>query len=198
MRRHSRPDIFLVIISLAALLLSLVSCVSVTPNAKASELTTQFRTKLIASVSVSVTARVRADYGERIYDFTFTFSGSPEDGTLTITEPAELAGLSAHVTKDGTTLSWDGAALDTGSLGEGFSPATLLPKLFSEWRSGYITAYSLTESEDGSRLKFTTEYSETVRITTVLNAETLTPLSCEVIINNHAALFAEFTDYSLT
>ena len=52
---------------------------------------------------------VTADYGQRVYEYTVSFTGSREEGTvLTILAPEEAAGITAEAKEGRTWLDYDG------------------------------------------------------------------------------------------
>lgn len=92
----------------------------------------------------SGTAELTADYGQRVYSYTVSFSGTSRDGmNLTITAPEEVAGITASIKEGQTVLSYDGIRLETGPLNpEGMSPLDAIPAVFSAMQSGYIAETS--------------------------------------------------------
>jgi hypothetical protein len=104
-------------ITLLSLVLSLIFISSCGPAKKGGEqLALDIRTSFLKAEKIDLTADVTADYGERIYRFTFTYTGGADKGEITVTAPKELAGLKAGVSVSGGTISYDGAELDTGPL----------------------------------------------------------------------------------
>lgn len=77
----------------------------------------------------SGTMDVTADYGQRVYEYTVSFSSTQKDGmTLVITAPEEVAGITATVENGQTFLKFDGVQLETGPLNaDGLSPLDALP-----------------------------------------------------------------------
>ena len=94
---------------------------------------------------------VTADYGQRVYEYTVSFTGSKEEGTvLTILAPEEAAGITAEA-KDGQTwLDYDGVRLETGPLDpDGLSPMDALPALMEALETGSVTETGA--ENDGTR-----------------------------------------------
>ena len=94
-----------------------------------------------------------ADYGQRVYEYTVSFTGSRAEGTtLTIEAPEEAAGISA-VSKEGQTwLEYDGVRLETGPLDEaGLTPMDALPALLSAMESGTVAEVG-TETDGQTEL----------------------------------------------
>lgn len=105
----------------------------------AEELAAQIRSEYRAASGCSGTAVVTVDYGLRIYDFTLEFRWSRAGETvLTVTEPEELAGLTAVVGAGESRLEFQGVSLGTGELtGVGLTPLDYLPTVMSCISDGY-------------------------------------------------------------
>ncbi len=118
------------------------------------ELAVAMRGGYLASDQISLSCTVTADYGERVYRFSFDSITEGEKTQLTLTAPAELAGLVATIeNKSGDSqlssqLSYEGVLVDTGALSDdGLSPITAVPALISVLKSGYIQQIMLGENE---------------------------------------------------
>ena len=94
---------------------------------------------------------VTADYGQRVYEYTVSFAGSREEGTvLTILAPEEAAVITAEAKEGRTWLDYDGVRLETGPLDPaGLSPMDALPALLEAMKTGAVTETG-TEN-DGAR-----------------------------------------------
>jgi hypothetical protein len=156
------------------------------------------RTKMLAATHFTLTANIRADYGERVYDYTVSFDGAPDDGTITILKPEEVSGVTARLDKGSATLLWDGAAVDTGAIAENISPVAMVTTLIDEWRNGYIESHALAETDSGATLAIRTKLAEGVIETSVFNAETFLPISAEISVGGRVALSATFFDATIT
>ncbi len=60
------------------------------------ELALEIRAGLIKAEKLELTTSVRADYGDRVYDFTFNYSGNADTGVIVITAPEAIAGQGAR------------------------------------------------------------------------------------------------------
>ena len=89
--------------------------------------------------TVTLRAKVRADYDDRIYDYLLRYEGSVEGGLLTVEEPRLIQGVEAEVTKTGVLLRYDGVLLETGPLLGDLSPLEAFPLLLRAWQSGSVT-----------------------------------------------------------
>ena len=99
------------------------------------------RADFLAMDGCSGTMDVTADYGERVYAYTVSFSSTQETGmTMVITAPQEVAGITATIAEGQTYLAFDGVQLETGPLNEeGLSPLMhclrfSLPCSLDTWR----------------------------------------------------------------
>ena len=112
----------------------------------------EIRTDYLAMNACSGIAEIRADYGQRVYDYTLDFTWQKEgDMVLTITQPEEVAGVTAVLRQGETMLEYEDVRLETGPISpEGFSPVDSLPVLLEYIRTGSIT-------QCGSELLNTTE-----------------------------------------
>lgn len=173
----ARMITLMLIITTASLLIS--SCAG--SRSKGQQLALDIRADLISAEQLSLTASVTADYGDRVYDFTFTYTGSADKGIIEITSPDSIAGLKAEVSVSGGTLEYDGAVVDTGAVTkDGLSPADSLPVLISQWQSGYISGCNYEKLGDVSTLAVTTDITETVRQRTWFDVETHLPVRSEL------------------
>ena len=109
-------------------------------SVSAEECALQIRTEYLAAQSCAGTAVVTADYGLRVYDFVLDFVWRREGETvLTVTDPEELAGLTAVIEKGASRLEFQGVSLGTGDLtGEGLTPLEYPPAVMTYIVEGYM------------------------------------------------------------
>ena len=113
----------------------------------AEDMAQAIREEYSAMTGCAGTVEVTADYGQRVYQYTLDFTFSEGELTLTVTAPAELSGVTAHVAEGQTKLEYDGAILETGPLSpEGLSPVSALPVLLDYARGGFSDQWG-TEGE---------------------------------------------------
>ena len=98
-----------------------------------------------------------ADYGQRVYDYSVSFTGDREEGTtLTITAPEEAEGITAVAKEGQTWLDYDGVRLETGPLDpQGLSPMDALPALLTELETGTVAEVGTETDGDLSLLRLT-------------------------------------------
>ena len=126
----------ILILALAACLL-LSGCGGRSHSEKASFL--KLRAAWLEAGTVTLRAKVRADYDDRIYDYLLRYEGSVEGGLLTVEEPQLIQGVEAEFTKTGVLLRYDGVLLETGPLLGDLSPLEAFPLLLRAWQSGSVT-----------------------------------------------------------
>jgi len=183
-----------VVFAIVILVFSAVSCGNDKSNSQAEKAVLALRAKMTKSESVSLKAAVRADYGERLYDFVLTFDGGPDDGSITILKPDLVSGVKAHISDGGSTLVWDDASLELGDLSGDLSPMSAVGLLITEWQQGYIESRSVYETKDGEFLTIRTTRAGDVAIESVFDAETLQPLSAEIWAEGSRVLTVVFAD----
>lgn len=106
------------------------------------------RSEYLALDSFCAQAGLRADYGQRVYDYTLEVSAGPEETVLTVTAPELVAGITARTAGEGSYLEYDGLQLETGPLDkDGLTPISAIPAMLEAVRSRYIT--SCCFQEDG-------------------------------------------------
>ena len=134
------------ILSMAALMLLLASCSGADP----SQSFVDIRAAYLAA-DVTLTAELTADYGDRSYDYTLSYTGDGKRGEVTILSPELVSGISARIDEDKTvTLECDEVIIDTGMLyGSGTSPVEALPLIVNAVREGYVSDI-YTETIDGT------------------------------------------------
>lgn len=116
------------------------------------QLVLDIRGEYLAMTNCQATAKVTADYGQRVYEYTISLSYEQEgDTVLTVLEPEEVSGITARISDGETSLEFDGVQLETGPLpGDGLSPIEGLPALLTCAREGYIWSTAVeTLGEDG-------------------------------------------------
>lgn len=89
---------------------------------------------------------LRADYGQRVYDYTLDVSVSEEEILLTVAEPELIAGVTARVKSGESFLEYEDLRLETGPLDEtGLTPISAIPKMLTAIRQDYLTSCSFDE-----------------------------------------------------
>ena len=189
MRRGSK------ILFLCALMLVLTSCVSSSKNAE--ESAKDIRTLLIDS-GIVLTAEVKADYGERVYDFTLTYD--TVTGLIEVKAPEVFEGLTVTVSEeeDSTVLTYDGVELDTGPLSEdGLSPVSAIPVLIRQWREGYILESYFETWDSVNALAMRTNISDDVVSTSWFDRSTGLPVKSEIASDDQVVIQCIFSGVAI-
>lgn len=156
-----------------------------------------FRVKLLETASCSFTADVRADFGERIAQFSLDCVYEPQDSraTLTVTGPDSIAGIAATVEGGDATVSFDGLRLELGTLANGRVAPLQLPKLLGDaWAYGYIE--SQAKLTDGWLVSYRSGYGDDeLLVYTWFNAQ-LVPTEAEIYYDDTRLLSAELKGFT--
>ena len=158
----------------------------------------RLRAQWLEKGSVTLRGEMRADYGDRVYDYLLRYEGGGEGGTLTVEKPLELEGVEAVIGEKGVTLRYDGAVLDTGAILGKLSPLEAFPLLVHCWQSGCLTdCWKETWNGEGC---LTAEFdlteagsSETRLCRTRFRASDGVPLTAELISDGAVVLSCRFT-----
>ncbi len=115
----------------------LAGCASGEQNAE--QRAAQIQKQYASVAAVSGVCTVQADYGERVYDFTLSFTWNGEETAVEVLKPENIAGVRVTVGADGSQLEVDGVSVETGPLGEeNLTPLTAVPRMMKELREGYL------------------------------------------------------------
>lgn len=127
-------------------MLMLCSCSGQDP----SQTFVDIRASYLAS-DVTLTAELTADYGDRRYDYTLSYTGDGKRGEVSVISPDLISGISVEIDENKKiSLKCDDVILDTGVVyGTGVSPIEALPLIVNAVREGYVTEV-YTESLDGT------------------------------------------------
>ena len=136
----------LFLFALMILLLPLNGCFG-GEGQKALDTALTIRGEYLSYPPFSTRAQLRADYGQRVYDYTLDVSVSEEETLLTVTEPDLIAGITARIKADENFLEFDDLRLETGALDEtGLTPISAIPRMLTAIRQDYLTTYCFDES----------------------------------------------------
>ena len=141
------------------------------------------------------TARIRADYGEHVYMFTMSAETSSGETKLTVLEPEPIAGITASVSSEETSLSFDDVDLDFGRLANGRISPVAAPWLLTQcWEQAYM-AYAGSDGEQ-QRVTYLRGYNEEeVTVDTWFSAGV--PVYAEMSCEDIRYLTVEITDFQL-
>ena len=142
-------------------------------------------------------AVLTADYGERVYTYTVDLSADAQAGTMTVTEPENIAGTVLQWSDGSTRLSCEDVTLETGPLSDTLSPAQTVPVLLSCWQDGQLLACGW---EDDQRLLFAQlEHPErdSLTVSCWFDAETLSLRRCALSEAGQTLLTLELSSFQM-
>ena len=131
------------------MVLLLTGCGGSEPTQEALDL----RTDLLEAGGCTFVSDIRADIGERVYEFSVSCDYTAgKDARIEVLQPEEIAGITAEVSDSGASVEFNGMALDFGTLAGGnvsaMEAAWLLAKC---WTGAYISS----AGEDGEYCRVT-------------------------------------------
>ena len=97
------------------------------------------RTELLRRETLTLRADLRADYGDRVYDYRLAYTGDADGGVLRFEAPLELEGVAVELEEGHARLRYRDLMLDTGALVREESPAQCFPLLIRTWLRGSVS-----------------------------------------------------------
>lgn len=121
----------------------------------AEELALVIRGEFLDMTALEAVMEVTADYGQRVYEYTIQVSYEKDGETvLTLTAPAELAGITARIRDKETALEYDGVRWETGALNDsGMSPVDAIPALLRYAQKGFMAECGMETVEETELLR---------------------------------------------
>jgi outer membrane lipoprotein-sorting protein len=146
--------------------------------------------------SVSFSAEITADYGEKVFQYDAGLHWSDGTAAVEILSPESIAGIKLHTSDDGATLEYDGASLELGSLnGTGLSPATALPLILRTLKGGRLLD-SRSEREGETRYEVYTLAAEGGELTVWFRADSFTPAAAELSEGGQSKISCRISDWN--
>ena len=144
-------------------------------------------------------AEVTADYGQRVYGYSVDIKGDLTSGTMTVTEPENIAGTVLTWTDGKTELEYDGAVLDTGALSKsGLSPADAMPAVLTACRNGTVVDCCPDTLEEQSVLYATLDAGnqDGNQVACWFQPESYALSRAEVLQDGQVVITLSFTEFS--
>ena len=171
---------------------------------KAEEMALQARGEYLAMTHCSGSAKIVADYGQRVYCYELNFSSNEQETLLELTAPETVAGMRARLSEEeGSLLECDGAVLETGPLNEeGLTPVSAVPAILTALRRGYLDQCALEEQEGAEVLRLLIrdpeeELGAGLETTLWLDAKDHTLLRAEMSQDGVCVIQCEFPLFSM-
>lgn len=174
-------------------LLTLCSCDSTSaPERQVRNVREQYE----AMQSVTATAELTADYGDRVYCYQAELAGNAASGSMTVLTPENIAGTVLKWSDGETRLEYDGILLETGPLtASGLSPADAFPAVLTALTSGELKECSLSKEGILSAV-FQSPSDPSVTVNCTLD-EQMVLLQAELAENGTRVLTMAFSDWNL-
>lgn len=166
----------------------------------AEALAVAIRGEYMAMTGYSLQAKVNADYGQRVYEFTLSVTSDGEETTVVIREPEMLAGVTARMDGDEGILEYEDLSLETGFLdGESLSPVSALPTLVEAARTQYIDRCTLADGVLEVHCADPEEDAGTGReVTLYFDAQTHALTGGEISQDGRRVITCEITEFTKT
>jgi len=154
-----------------------------------------FRAELVQK-GCSFTADVEADFGLTVQSFTLQCRTQEESMHFEVLAPESLSGITATVSADGGTVTYDGMAMDFGLLANGNVIPAAAPAIIADcWKNAYISAVGT----DGEYYTVTYERDhEQKKLVVQTWFEKGLPISAEICYNQMRVIKITFRDFSWT
>lgn len=178
-----------------ALCLSLLCACSGGQKEDALQTAMDFRAALLNAASYSFKAEVTADYGERVYEFSMDCVCSGGTTNITVTKPDTISGITAQVTNASGEVTFDGTALDFGTLADGNIVPLAVPAVAADsWTSAYIA--SAGKEKDALRVHYERGYDDAqLLVDTWFSLKNNLPIYAEVCYNDSCILQMRLSDF---
>jgi hypothetical protein len=152
------------------------------------------RSNYINKDSFTLSAKITADYGGRVYNYRLSYTGNGTRGELTVLEPVNIRGIVAVIEDGAVTLKYDGAVVDTGAIGYGgVSPVGAFPLLINAWQKGYIVSAWKEVYRNTDCICAEIRLDDNNLINKVwFSAESYLPLHAEIQENGYSVIICDF------
>lgn len=152
-----------------------------------------FRESLAAAQTVETELSLHVDMGETVAEYELSVSSGADGCTVTVIEPALIAGVQARFDALGAELSYDGVRLGVGAIA-GLTPVTASPAMLRAMRWGYEELLWREDDCLTARL-----WLEDGAVMTLWLSEEGVPLCAEILDENGAAVMtATFRNWTMT
>ena len=153
------------------------------------------RNKLLEGNGCSFSAKVHADYGEKLYTFKMDCQVD-QTGNLTfsVIEPATIHGIAGKVSTVGGAITFDDKILAFPTIADGqVSPVSAPWLLIKTLRSGYIKGCA--ELDDGFEISIDDSYEEEA-LHLLVKAKKDTPVSAEIFWQGRRVLTLSIEEFT--
>ena len=179
---------------LLALMICLVILCGCSKSEKYEGKFTTWRDSYISLAEHSIEAVVTASDEDKVCEYTLLYTMNADGEAVKVLAPELIADITAHIEKDGTRLSFEGAMLETGStLSENLSPLMALPTFMDIIKDGH-TENSWRETKDEKELLVTElEMPDGTIMTLWQNSTDMSPVYADVRSGDRVEIKINFT-----
>lgn len=180
---------------LFALMISLVflsGCSSADESTK--EEFEQYRANL---GNISMTAQLRADYGDTVADFKLQYHENSDNCHVDVIEPELISGAGVTISRDDASLEYDGIILSVGELSvDGLSPVTVLPAIAEALHEWQLTDLYTQTDDDGYYLSAELSDMDSLTVTLCFD-EGMNLLSAELAVTGATVAYCDVSAWSV-
>ncbi len=187
-------DIILKQAKLLALTICLLVLCGCSKSEKYEEMYSKWRDSYISLAEHSIEAVVTASDENKVCEYTLLYTLNTDGETVQVLAPELIADITAHIEKDGTRLSFEGAMLETGStLSENLSPLMALPTFMDIIKEGH-SENSWRETKDEKEFVVTElEMPDGTIMTLWQNSTDMSPVYADVRSSDRVEIKINFT-----
>ena len=179
------------------LCLSLAGCGGETAEKQETE---ELQMKFQNLSAATVEAELTCHYGDEVRTYTLRCSYTPEESTVEVLAPEDLAGISATLTGEALTLQYDGILLDAGIYsGTEISPMWAVPSMLRAMGQGYPLETGREALGEAECLRVTFEMTSSdggKQYTAVWFDENGIPLQGEITLEETVVYTAVLTQFT--
>lgn len=188
--------VFLVVLVISLCLIP-VGCGRKAEEEQTEEMQLRFQELAAASVEAELTSQ----YEEEVRTYTLRCNYRPEETTVEVLEPEEIAGITAVLTGEDLTLRYEDIMLDAGTYsGTEISPMWAVPSLLRAMGEGYPLESCREKLGEADCLRVTFETTDdggNKRYYAVWFGGDGIPLQGEIIIGDTVVYTAVFTQFTI-
>lgn len=155
------------------------------------------RAKLLAARSCSFTAKITADYGAEIHEFSVSCQADAHGNlNFTVLSPESIAGITGKVSETGGALTFDATALAFPLLADGqVTPVSAPWLLFKTLRGGYIASAGM--EDEYLRLSIDDSYADDALRMDIWVDSTDSPVQADILYGGRRILTLEVKDFEI-
>lgn len=168
----------------------MITCLMLTACGSVEQQVRTFNEVLCNAASVRMTAQVQADCGDTVECYTLEYTYDGSEWSAMVTAPEVLAGITVHMSGDGSELEYDGVMLAAGDiLSNGVTAIGSVPLIWETLRTGSLDCVW----EEGALLGGSYVYDDTIGMSLWYDAAGM-PAAAELTENAIGKVSCHFTN----